>query len=284
MQLVAAGACCRDLNSVTPLVLPANVYEPFECHFFVCLHGAWKVSGKANRGNCCAHSVSISEQAMQNDPARANPARLRLVDGKGSSSSVGLLQIRTDNGEFGTVCGMNLDAADVVCRQLGYDFGSVSSSPCGSYGGSSLCGAMGMPVAMKELQCNGGELDIQDCSWHPSDPSCSDHALDSIVYCGIGAGASKTEEGALRIMSHDGAPSFDGEGRLEIFKAGSWAAVCRSGFTPGSKAIACKSMGFDGVKSSGVPDDDGCRISEGLQRQCMQQLLQVAMNLFSFDR
>ena len=51
--------------------------------------------------------------------------KLRLVDSTGSSPNVGLLQIRTSTDEFGTVCGMNLGAADVVCRQLGYDFGSV---------------------------------------------------------------------------------------------------------------------------------------------------------------
>ena len=42
--------------------------------------------------------------------------------------------------------GANPAAADVICRSMGYDFGSVSSSPCGFYGGADLCGAAGSPV------------------------------------------------------------------------------------------------------------------------------------------
>ena len=70
---------------------------------------------------------------------------VRLVDAGGALSNVGLLQVKTDGG-FGTVCGANLASADVACRSLGYAHGSVSSSGCGSYGGSDLCGATGTPV------------------------------------------------------------------------------------------------------------------------------------------
>jgi len=70
---------------------------------------------------------------------------VRLVDGTGSLSNVGLLQVRTDAG-FGSVCGANPSAADVVCRSMGYAYGSVSTSPCGFYGGADLCGAAGSPV------------------------------------------------------------------------------------------------------------------------------------------
>ena len=188
-----------------------------------------------------------------NAEAAGAAGKLRLVDSIGSSPNVGLLQVRTGNGEFGSVCGMNLGAADVVCRQLGYDFGSVGSA-CGTYGGSNLCGAVGMPMAMKDLACEGGELQVQDCQWAPPDTSCSDHILDTVVYCGTDGTAGVIKDGSMRILSHDGSPSIDGEGRLEIFKAGDWAPVCSSGFTAGAEAVACKSMGFDGVKPSSVPD------------------------------
>ena len=78
-------------------------------------------------------------------------ADVRLVDAAGSISNVGLLQVRTDAG-FGTVCGANPAAADVVCRALGYSYGSVSTSPCGFYGGSNLCGAVGSPVVRCSCQ------------------------------------------------------------------------------------------------------------------------------------
>merc|ERR1711920_356533 len=130
---------------------------------------------------------------------------------------------------------------------LGYDFGSVGSA-CGSYGGSSLCGDAGMPIAMKDLTCEGGEMKVQDCSYAPPDSTCSDHSLDSVVYCGTTGKSGNIEDGTLRIMSHDGSPSIDGEGRLEMFKAVSWAPICS--ITAGAEMVACKSMGFAGVKSS----------------------------------
>ena len=46
-------------------------------------------------------------------------------------------------------------AADVICAQLGFDFGSVSTSPCGSYGGVDSCGAFGMPLGLANLVCDG---------------------------------------------------------------------------------------------------------------------------------
>ena len=105
---------------------------------------------------------------------------------------------------------MNLGAADVVCRQLGYDFGSVGSA-CNTYGGSHVCGDTGMPVAMKDLRCEGGELQIQDCNWAPPDAGCSGHVLDSVVYCGNDGNAAVTTDGSFRILSHDGSPRIDGE-------------------------------------------------------------------------
>ena len=44
---------------------------------------------------------------------------VRVVDAAGSQSHVGLLQVRTGDGSFGSVCGLSSGAADVVCRQLG---------------------------------------------------------------------------------------------------------------------------------------------------------------------
>merc|ERR1712241_780809 len=104
---------------------------------------------------------------------------------------------------------------------------------------------------MKDLTCEGGEMTIQECSYSPEDASCSDHSLDTVLYCGTDGGkAGNIKEGALRIMSFDGSPSIDGEGRLDMFKAGSWAPVCS--LSDGAEMVACKSMGFAGVKSSSV--------------------------------
>lgn len=194
--------------------------------------------------------------------AHTQPAtgHVRLLDTSGSLASVGLLQIRVAAEPFGTVCGMNLEAADVVCRQIGFDYGTLSSSGCSGYGGADHCGDATTPIAMKNLRCQGGEMDVQECAWEQPDASCG-HASDAIVYCGRTGATGAPPEGSTRLLSHDGAPSIDGTGRLEVFRGGAWTAVCRAGFSSGAAAVACKAMGFAGVKPA--PGSNACGTYHG---------------------
>ena len=91
---------------------------------------------------------------------------------------------------------------------------------------------------MSSLTCEGGELDIQECTFSVPDATCQSHAHDSIVFCG--SAGDGFQEGAARLLSFDGSPSIDGAGRLEVFHAGTWGPVCKSGFTSGSANVACK--------------------------------------------
>ena len=166
-------------------------------------------------------------------------------------------------------------AADVVCAQLGYEFGSVSTSPCSSYGGANLCGSPGSHVAMSSLTCEGGELDIQECAFSVPDTTCLGHAHDSIVYCGAGS-ADGFQEGAARLLSFDGSPSIDGAGRLEIFHAGAWGPVCKSGFTVGAANVACKAMGFAGAQPSGGVSACGDVAGKNYCGELAPQLSEVA--------
>jgi hypothetical protein len=108
---------------------------------------------------------------------------IRLIDENGAVSSNGLVEVSVPGG-FGTVCQMSASSADVVCRQLGYDFGSLSPSPCNSYGGSNRCGAANTPVALKSLNCKGNELTIDECSFVEPDEGCLSHISDAVVFCG----------------------------------------------------------------------------------------------------
>jgi len=181
---------------------------------------------------------------------------VRLVDGAGGLANVGLLQIKTDAG-FGTVCGANAAAADVICRAMGFARGSVSSSPCGFYGGADVCGAQGSPVAMADLTCSGSEWSVEECMWSQPNDSCAGHAFDTVVYCTAldEAGAS---QGAVRLISDDGSPSIDGQGRPEINMGGIWLAICNSGLSPGTAAVICKSMGFSGATGSAKCSGAAC--------------------------
>ena len=111
----------------------------------------------------------------------------RVVGIGGILSNVGVLQIRAgdaNGNDFGTICGINLAGADVACKQMGYDFGTVSSTPCSNYGGRSVCGAKGSLVAAQNLQCSGEELELSECTWQAPSIACESHDADSVVYCG----------------------------------------------------------------------------------------------------
>jgi len=178
----------------------------------------------------------------------AGDEHVRLVDASGALSHAGLLQVQSGESSFGTVCGMNLAAVDVVCRQLGFDYGSLASSACGSYGGANICGVAGSPVSMQDLACTGSELAVDECTWSAADATCSEHAFDSVVYCGT-SGTARQEGGLVRLLSSDGAPSLTGVGLLEVNVDGAWSPVC--GLSPGATSVACKMMGFAGAASSG---------------------------------
>ena len=95
--------------------------------------------------------------------SKAARANVRVV-ADGHPASSGLLEVQTSSGSFGSVCGMNAEAASVACRQLGFDFGVLSPSPCGQYGGGSWCGATGSPAAVKSLKCSGTEISVDDAA------------------------------------------------------------------------------------------------------------------------
>lgn len=176
----------------------------------------------------------------------AQSAPVQIVGIGGAPANVGALQVQVDGGEFGSVCGLNLGAANVACRQLGYEYGVPSLSPCGTYGAANLCGASGTKIAMQDLACTGDELTLAECAWSAPSGACLAHEADSIVYCG--SSSTGTGEGSVRLLSADGAPSLTGQGALEIFVNEEWSPVC--GISPGAQSLACKALGFAGADSS----------------------------------
>ena len=189
---------------------------------------------------------------------RAERANVRVV-AEGHPASSGLLEIQTSSGPYGSVCGMNAEAASVACRQLGFDFGVQSPSPCGQYGGGSWCGAAGSPVAVKSLKCVGTEMSLDECSSEAVDDACLSHGSDAVIFCGANS-LTAFPDGKLRLIGATGAPALPKEaGRLEVFLGASqaWAPVCKLGFTSGSASVACKQMGYTGAAGFA-----GCRSKE----------------------
>ena len=92
-------------------------------------------------------------------------------------------------------------------------------------------------------------MSLKECKHDAPDDACLSHASDSVVFCGTTSTTSAFFDGELRLIGASGAPVLRHEvGRLEMYLAHTqaWAPVCRKGFTSGSAAVACKTMGFGG--------------------------------------
>ena len=100
----------------------------------------------------------------------------------GSTSYEGRVEVY-HNGEWGTVCdnGWDLNDAQVVCRQLGYDL-TVNARSNAYYGQGSG------QIWLNNVTCLGNESTIEDCShdgWGVHD--CS-HSKDAGVKCAASNG------------------------------------------------------------------------------------------------
>merc|ERR1711956_24057 len=143
----------------------------------------------------------------------------------------------------------------------------------GAYGGASLCGAPGSPVAAVNLECSGEEMGIKECRWSVPSGAGPGHGEDVVVYCG--SSASTVREGSVRLLSVDGTPSLSGEGIAEVFLHEAWSPVC--GISAGAASVLCKALGFAGMvtgaetarstKTPGV-GDLSCSGSEASVLEC----------------
>lgn len=101
-----------------------------------------------------------------------------------SQKSSGRLEVRHGTpGEWGNVCknGFGLSAAQVVCRQLHMWYGTVLPPTAMSIGGTRTG-----KIWMNEVMCDGGEPEIEECSfggWGFA-PGCT-HEMDIGVNCTI---------------------------------------------------------------------------------------------------
>ena len=100
---------------------------------------------------------------------------LRLVDGPSDFS--GRVEVFHD-GQFGTVCDSTwgLYEADVVCRQLGWRMGyAVTDAYFGPGTG---------PIWLSDIQCQGMEEDLLECSHADWNMNLCTHENDAGVVCG----------------------------------------------------------------------------------------------------
>ncbi|XP_030847853.1 neurotrypsin [Strongylocentrotus purpuratus] len=114
---------------------------------------------------------------------------VRLVDGP--SPREGRVEI-SYNGQWNTICDdtWNLEEAQVVCRQLGYDTDNVVAWSSAYYGQGS--------GPIQQVQCSGWEYTLDQCTLSSGDSICG-HYEDAGVRCGT-SGASPRVIGSMSFV------------------------------------------------------------------------------------
>ena len=86
----------------------------------------------------------------------------------------------TRNGTWGTVCddSWNINDANVVCRQLGYDHATEAISNALFGAGSST-----MPIYLDDVGCFGNEAALNQCPASPWGQHNCQHSEDAGVRC-----------------------------------------------------------------------------------------------------
>ena len=149
---------------------------------------------------------------------------MRLVDFPNPQE--GRLEV-DHNGTWGTVCddGFTRAAARVVCYMLGYDY---SGRAIGN-----LYEAGSGPIWLDDVDCNGTETDVRDCRHRGWGRHSCEHTQDVSLSCNA----------RVRLV---GGPS-PREGRLEVYRSGTWGTMCYLGFTNTSARVVCYMLGYGGT-------------------------------------
>ncbi|XP_053243394.1 deleted in malignant brain tumors 1 protein-like [Podarcis raffonei] len=183
---------------------------------------------------------------------------LRLVNG--STKCEGRLEVY-HNRTWGTVCDdlWSLDDAHVVCRELGC--GPALSAP-----GNAHFGQGSGNILLDNVQCKGNETSLLHCSHRGWGTHDCNHREDASVIC---SAALRLVNGVNRC-----------EGRLEVYRNGSWGTVCDDLWSMNDAHVVCRELGCGPAQSapgsahfgagSGniLLDDVQCTGSESSLLQC----------------
>lgn len=187
-------------------------------------------------------------------------SNVRLVDAFGKLSSFGRLEV-LKNGKWGTVCNkgkfgaFNEEAANLVCRKLGFKHGIHVLEKCSSVNDQNLCVPPGYNVSYAGLMCLGNEEDISNCVIEEPTVDCMSHKDDVIIKCTNSTSHNSIMPGTLRLVDAAGVPSTTGTGRLEYYNNG-FGSICNENWSKTAAKIACREMGYTGLHNDGLVNRD----------------------------
>ncbi|XP_058890118.1 lysyl oxidase homolog 3A-like isoform X5 [Acipenser ruthenus] len=205
-----------------------------EVHLSVCPLQFYKANAtRACEGGMPAviSCVPGPQFSLGNSQKKKTKSTFRVRLKGGAKIGEGRVEVLKDN-EWGTVCDdrWNLQAASVVCRELGY--GTAKDALTGARMGQ----GMG-PIHMNEVQCSGQEKSIWNCQYKNITTNDCRHVEDASVKCNIPYMGYET---LVRIVG--GRTTH--EGRVEIKKGSKWGIVCSEGWTTKEAMVVCRQLGL----------------------------------------
>lgn len=160
-----ATIACGEQEPLTLVTCAGGTYRCVEDSLERCGAAGWAAEEECGAGECNAAGGYCGPE----------PGTFRLAGG--TEPHEGRVEVFYD-GVWGTVCDDDFDtndnAADVLCKQLGYASGVQSGNSFGAGTG---------PIWLDDIECDGTEASLLDCSrsWWGSH-NC-DHSEDVGVVC-----------------------------------------------------------------------------------------------------
>ncbi|KAL0978191.1 hypothetical protein UPYG_G00167270 [Umbra pygmaea] len=163
------------------------------------------------------------------------------------------------SGEWGTVCDddFSIQAANVVCRELGY-VEAVSWSPSSKYGkGEGRIWLDNVHCTGREVtlaQCESNGFGVSDCK-HSEDVGvvCSQRRIPGFKFISTLANNMQSlnvqvEEVRFRAISSQRKRIPISEGYVEVKDGGKWRQICDHEWTDMNSHVICGMFGFPGEK------------------------------------
>ncbi|XP_076860602.1 antigen WC1.1-like [Brachyhypopomus gauderio] len=258
-----ASVVCRQLGCGSVLNFSSSSPSSPEQHSHMCVTGFNCSGSEAHLGNCSSakllnFSCSSREQLYNTCSGVYNSAHssIRLVGSGGDCA--GRLEVFL-SGSWGTVCddSWDIEDAQVVCRQL--QCGVALSVPVPAWFGPGTG-----PIQLNEVQCEGSETSLWNCSYQSGGEHDCRHKEDVGVVC--------SEFKEIRLT--EGC-----EGNLEVFYNGTWGNVCENGIDEETATLVCQELncGRSGSKNRARPrvesapdwlDDLKCRKHDSTLWHC----------------
>eukprot|EP00057_Strongylocentrotus_purpuratus_P033504 XP_791643.3 PREDICTED: deleted in malignant brain tumors 1 protein [Strongylocentrotus purpuratus] len=196
-------------------------------HTFGLVHSC---DGSENRIDACfvyGESGSFTEMVLAVECGPYLQGDVRLANG--STAEDGRVEIYYE-GEWGTVCDDDWDNDDaaVICKQLrNYQHGAEAIS------GGAYAEGTG-PIHLGNVQCEGTEIKLEDCSSGGWRNNTCGHDRDAGVVC------PPAFEGDVRLV---GGHSLM-EGRVEYYHDDQWGTVCDDFWDVEDAWVVCLQLGY----------------------------------------